>query len=176
MKTFLFLLGLAFGVVGGFAGGIFIYPFLFPPPEAAEQVPDTVSRAPIATGIFTHANPSDPIHWGKGSVELLQDRGGERLVHLKPDFQVGPGPRLHVYLSNRADIASSSDFDVATATDLGLLRSFRGSHVYSIPAGVDIDSVRSVVIWCKQFDVLISPAKLQRSSGFMPTPPLPGEG
>ena len=44
--------------------------------------------------------------------------------------------------------------------DLGGLRAFKGSQKYPIPAGVDLTKFPSVVIWCEQFSVLISPADL----------------
>ena len=44
--------------------------------------------------------------------------------------------------------------------DLGKLRAFEGSQKYSIPKGVDLKEYPSVVIWCVQFGVLISPADL----------------
>jgi hypothetical protein len=46
--------------------------------------------------------------------------------------------------------------------DLGRLRSFKGSQNYAVPAGVKLAQQRSVVIWCKEFGVLISPATLAR--------------
>ncbi|MDE0795641.1 MAG: DM13 domain-containing protein [Alphaproteobacteria bacterium] len=42
----------------------------------------------------------------------------------------------------------------------GRLRSFKGSQKYKIPAGIDLKKSPSVVIWCEQFGVLISPADL----------------
>jgi hypothetical protein len=44
--------------------------------------------------------------------------------------------------------------------DLGRLRSFEGSQKFPIPGGIDLEAFPSVVIWCAQFDVLISPADL----------------
>ena len=44
--------------------------------------------------------------------------------------------------------------------DLGGLRAFKGSQRYAIPAGVDLKNYQSVIIWCEQFSVLISPADL----------------
>ena len=44
--------------------------------------------------------------------------------------------------------------------DLGRLRSFKGSQKYAIPKGVDLATYPSVVIWCAEFGVLISPADL----------------
>ncbi|HEX6985389.1 MAG TPA: DM13 domain-containing protein [Planctomycetaceae bacterium] len=157
------MVGLVLGGLGGFAVGIFVYPFIFPPPPANEHVADRESRTVEATGTFIHANPSDPIHYGRGSVEILRDAAGQRIVFLKPDFKVGPGPRFHVYLADRAEIRSDDDFRAAETTDLGQLRAFEGSQIYRIPDSLDVSRVKSVVIWCKQFKVLISPATLQRA-------------
>jgi len=44
--------------------------------------------------------------------------------------------------------------------DLGPLRAFKGSQRYAIPNGVDLAQFDSVVIWCREFSVLISPADL----------------
>ncbi len=44
--------------------------------------------------------------------------------------------------------------------DLGRLKAFKGSQNYTVPAGVSLSNYGSVVIWCEQFGVLISPAKL----------------
>ena len=48
--------------------------------------------------------------------------------------------------------------------DLGRLRAFKGSQRYAIPAGLDLSKFQSVIIWCEQFSVLISPADLVRKS------------
>lgn len=217
VKIFLLggVLGTAFGVVLGF----FFFPYVFPPPPAAEQlteadrlspaepvpaapappavvaVPPAASpppppasapaatpsappiaaspapaapaaspppaapravAAPVATGTFIHANPNDPVHWGRGRVSVY-----ERIVFLEPDFQVGPGPAYHVYLVPKAGIRSSADFKGTMFVDLGRLRSFMGSQRYAIPAGVDLSKYSSVIIWCERFSVLISPADLK---------------
>ena len=64
------MLGAAFGTAFGIAVGFFIFPFVFPPPVAAEQLTEA-DRSPLAaTGTFVHANPSDPIQWGRGKVSV----------------------------------------------------------------------------------------------------------
>lgn len=153
------------GIVGGFvgfAGGIFLYPYWFPPEPANEKIVDRASKTIVAAGMFIHANPSDPIHYGSGKVEILKSTDGTHLVHLKPDFKVGPGPRFHVYLADRAGIKSNDDFKAAMVTDLGVLRAFEGSQIYKIPASVDLTPVKSIVVWCKEFGVLITPATLMK--------------
>jgi hypothetical protein len=171
-KLVAFFFGGVLGTIFGVALGFFFFPYVFPPPPAAEQLTEADLRPPavagrseatpaaaaaaLATGSFIHANPSDPVHWGKGKVSVYP-----RAVFLEPDFQVGPGPAYHVYLVPKASIRSSSDMDDVMFVDLGRLRSFQGSQRYPIPDGVNLGDYPSVIIWCERFGVLISPADLQ---------------
>ncbi len=146
------------GVLGtgfGLAVGFFVYPFVFPPPEAAETLTDEERSHLVAHGQFIHANPSDPIHYGKGKVAVY-----ETVVHLETDFEVGPGPKFHVYLVPNREIRDESAVEGAMFVDLGRLRAFKGSQKYPIPTGINLTDYPSVVIWCAQFGVLISPADL----------------
>ena len=151
----IFLFGGVFGTGFGVALGFFLFPFVFPPPTAIEQVAEADRTPLIATGTFIHANPSDPIHYGKGKVSVY-----ERAVFLEPDFEVGPGPAFHVYLVPKRNIRDAAAVKDSMYVDLGGLRAFKGSQRYPIPAGVDLKNYQSVVIWCERFSVLISPADL----------------
>lgn len=146
------LLGTGFGVALGF----FLFPFVFPPPQAMETITDADRASRVAGGTFIHANPSDPIHWGRGRVTMYQ-----RAVFLEPDFEVGPGPAYHVYLMPQANVRPGLDLKDVMYVDLGALRSFKGSQRYAVPAGVDLAKYPSVIIWCERFGVLISPADLK---------------
>lgn len=153
----IFLFGLLLGGGLGFAFGIFVYPFIFLSDiVATEQVVDESERTLVATGQFIHANPSDPIHYGSGGVKVYDD-----LLHLEADFEVGPGPKYHVYLVPLEEVTPETEVEQTMYVDLGRLRAFKGSQNYPIPAGVDLSNYPSVVIWCEQFDVLISPARLE---------------
>jgi hypothetical protein len=149
-----FLSGGIIGLVAGFALGIFLFPYFFPPPAGMERL-DAAAGTLVAKGKFIHADPNDPIHYGKGNVSVYP-----RTVFLGENFEVGPGPDYHVYLVPKADIRSSSDVTDTMYVDLGRLRAFKGSQNYAIPVGVDLKQFPSVVIWCQQFSVLISPADL----------------
>ena len=50
----------------GVALGFFIFPYVFPPPAAAEQLADTERSKLVASGTFIHANPSDRCTSAKG--------------------------------------------------------------------------------------------------------------
>jgi ABC-type antimicrobial peptide transport system permease subunit len=155
-SVFIFFLGGILGTAFGIALGFFFFPYVFPPPPAAEHLTEADRSALVATGTFIHANPSDPVHWGRGMVSVY-----ERTVFLEPDFEVGPGPAYHVYLVPKASIRNNGDVKDAMYVDLGGLRAFKGSQRYSIPARVNLKDYPSVVIWCERFSVLISPADLQ---------------
>jgi hypothetical protein len=152
----IFFLGGILGTGLGFALGIFFFPYLFPPPPAAERLTEADRSALVATGTFIHADPSDPVHYGSGKVSIY-----EKTVFLESDFAVGPGPKYHLYLVPKASIRRSDDVKGTMFVDLGRLRSFKGSQRYEIPAGVDLKKYASVVIWCEAFSVLISPADLE---------------
>jgi len=164
MRKFIitFIVGALLGIAGGFAAGIFAYPFLFLNDIVAnEQVPGAASEIAVeqsiaATGTFIHANPSNPLHYGKGKVTVYQD-----LVHLENDFEVGPGPKYHVYLVPEKNVTPMTNVEKTMFVDLGRLKAFKGSQNYAIPAGVNLSTYGSVVIWCEQFGVLISQAALQ---------------
>jgi len=156
-----FLASGGLGLLGGFALGIFVYPFWFLTGVASEAIPAPEAQRLVATGEFIHANPSDPIHWGTGQVRVLRHENGAHLIHLEESFEVGPGPAFHVYLVDHPTVRSGGDFERSEMVDLGRLKAFKGSQNYAVPEGIDPARYRSVVIWCKQFSVLISPATLQ---------------
>lgn len=150
------VVGMVVGLVCGFGVGIGVFPFLFPPPELHEELIGKSEADVVARATFVHANPRDPIHYGRGTATLYRD-----LVRLEPDFEVGPGPKFHVYLVPDANVTPDTDVEEAMFVDLGRLKAFAGSQNYAIPAGVDPLNYRSVVIWCEQFNVLISPAAIR---------------
>ena len=80
------------------------------------------------------------------------------MLHLEPDFSVGPGPKFHVYLVPSAKVREAADVEDAMFVDLGRLKAFKGSQNFEISAGVELHDYGSVVIWCERFDVRISPA------------------
>jgi hypothetical protein len=154
--VFVFLFGGFLGTAFGIALGFFFFPYVFPPPPAMETLTEADRSRLVASGTFIHANPSDPVHYGKGRVTVY-----ERAVFLEQDFEVGPGPAFHVYLVPKASIRSSADMKDVMFVDLGRLRAFKGSQRYPSPTGVNLAKYPSVIIWCERFSVLISPADLK---------------
>jgi hypothetical protein len=153
----IFVVGGLLGAVAGFAAGIFLYPYVFLADiVATDKVENPAARKVVAKGTFIHANPSDPIHHGRGGLTVY-----EGLLHLETDFEVGPGPKFHVYLVPEKDVVPDTPVAKTMFVDLGRLKAFKGSQNYEVPPGVDVARYGSVVIWCEHFGVLISPAELK---------------
>ncbi len=159
-KTVIYVvLALILGSAIGAFAMLLAFPFLFPPAEVNETIADLDSKTATTAGRFIHPDPDDRLHWGKGGVTVYAG-DGQYEVLLEDDFEVGPGPDYYVYLSDGAAIRSNADFENAANTSIGRLKSFSGSQVYAVPAGVDFDSARSVVVWCRTFSMLITSAEL----------------
>jgi hypothetical protein len=61
----IFLDGGVLGVGFGTTLGFFLFPYVFPPPPAMEQITEVERAQVVANGSFRHANPNDPIQYGK---------------------------------------------------------------------------------------------------------------
>ena len=149
-----FIVGAALGGAAGFAVGLFAFPYLFPAPPAMDA-PVAGNQTVVARGTFIHADPNDPVHYGKGKVTVFS-----KTLRLEQDFEVGPGPKFHVYLVPKAKVRASDDVKGTMYVDLGRLRAFKGAQNFRVPDGIDLKKFASVVIWCEAFGVLISPADL----------------
>lgn len=125
MKKFLigFVIGAMMGLGAGVPLGFLFFPFVFPPPPAAETLTEAEATRVVARGTFIHADPNDPLHYGQGSVTVYAGS-----VFLEPDLKVGPGPKFHVYLVPAANIRTSAQVKETMFVDLGRLRSFEGSQ------------------------------------------------
>ncbi|HEY8657024.1 MAG TPA: DM13 domain-containing protein [Candidatus Limnocylindria bacterium] len=105
-----------------------------------------------ATGELGHV---DALHNGRGTVLLL--RTGEDVFLRFDQVAITNAPDVHVYLS--PDIGGK--WSEGTSLYLGPLKATNGSFNYAVPVGTDVATYRSVVVWCRQFSVLITWADLR---------------
>ncbi len=125
-----------------------------PTPRPSEATAGTPTSQPFTaierSGSFTGA---DEFHFARGKARLVETAPGTFTVRLE-GFAVRNGPDLFVYLS------PSDEGYAKSAVELGRLKADRGNQNYRVPAGTDVGSARSVVIWCRQFGVLFGTALL----------------
>ena len=140
-----------------------------PPPSAgapspaavSTAAPTAVASAPASAAPESTTGPerrgtfmgADEFHFGSGTARLIETAPGIWTLRFE-QFSVRNGPDLYVYLS--PDAAGYVD----GAVELGVLQATDGDFNTEIPAGTDVDAVRSVVIWCKQFAVEFAVATL----------------
>ena len=122
-------------------------------PEASPAAED-VEPVVLATGRFVTQE-----HGTSGRARLLLLADGSRIVRLE-GFSTSNGPDLHVWLSDRTAGGSWFKYDEGRSVGLGELKATDGNQNYAVPDDVDLDGLRSVVIWCKRFSVAFGSAPL----------------
>jgi hypothetical protein len=129
---------------------LFIRSELNEPPGAASSPAFDREGRILASGDFRGA---DEFHFGRGRALILESDG--HLTLRFEEFSVRNGPDLYVYLS------PSPDDYADEVLELGPLKATDGSFNYEIPAGTDVSSYRSAIVWCKPFEVLFASAPLE---------------
>jgi len=113
--------------------------------------------APGANELLARGQFDSLAHDTDGVAQVIELPEGRRMLTLT-GFETDNGPDLRVYLSSAdADQGSAGeDFE-----DLGELKGNVGDQQYELPAGVDIDRLTEVVVWCRAFSVGFGSASLE---------------
>ena len=101
-------------------------------------------------------------HDAAGSASLVRV-DGTVYVRFDKDFRVLNGPDLVVYLSKQDATSDASRFATGFVS-LGELKGNRGSQNYAVSAKVDPAEYRSVVVWCRRFNVGFAVAPLEQGT------------
>ncbi|MEV4706257.1 DM13 domain-containing protein [Actinoplanes sp. NPDC049316] len=102
-------------------------------------------------------------HDTTGAARLVRKGDGTHQLELV-GLDTSDGPDLRVWLTDQNAITGTkawSIFDDGRHVELGRLKGNRGNQVYPVPADVELDSYRSISIWCKRFSVSFGAALLQ---------------
>ncbi|WP_283139598.1 DM13 domain-containing protein [Rhizohabitans arisaemae] len=132
------------------------------PPQSgstdAPSKPPAAEPEVLATGSFiTHE------HGTTGQVRVLKLADGSRVLRIE-NLDTSDGPDLKVWLSDqpvKEGLAGWKVFDDGKYVELGDLKGNKGNANYAIPPGTDLDSLKSVSIWCKRFAVSFGAAALK---------------
>ena len=161
MKTFL-KIGAPMFMAGAICGAVGFYLFspLFIDREVSEVLVQGPEAVVLAQGEFRDA---DRAHKGSGQAQMVRLQDGRVEVQLS-NFQTTNGPDLYLWLSAHPDPASSADVKAEAFLELGQLKGNIGDQAYTLPADANASDWQSVVVWCRQFGVLFSPAALSPAS------------
>jgi hypothetical protein len=126
--------------------------FTAPPGDGA--TPSDSEPATVAAGTFAARS-----HPAEGRALVLAGADGVQRVLRFEGFATDNGPDLNVYLSAAPADAPADDF-TKDFVDLGDLKGNVGDQNYVLPASVDLERHRTVVIWCVRFGVAFGSATL----------------
>jgi hypothetical protein len=125
------------------------------PAAAGASVPASATDLPrtVASGMLGHV---DALHNGTGTVLLLRAADAAAVLRFEA-VAITNAPDVHVYLSRD----TGGKWSESTSRYLGPLKATNGSFNYPVPADADLSAYRSVVVWCRQFSVLVTWADLR---------------
>ena len=124
--------------------------------EAMPSTPEGLAEPFLMNfGEFTPVQEQKP---AKGEVRLYRLGTGEHLLRIE-HFSVVRGPGLHIYLTEKPS-ARTANAILNDFIDLGELRAQSGSLNYLIPAEIDLNGYRGVVVFTPYFNDIYATASL----------------
>ncbi|MGW6201147.1 DM13 domain-containing protein [Kribbella sp. NPDC055110] len=128
-----------------------------PPTVSVEPKRPTQQPKVLLTGkLITHE------HRTSGTVAVLALADGSRILRIE-NLDTSDGPDLKVWLSD-AEVtpgrAGWHVFDDGQYRNLGSLKANHGNQNYALPHDLNLNTYRSVAIWCDRFNVSFGAAAL----------------
>lgn len=127
-------------------------------PETVKTETDETKSKPaiLALGEF---QDGDSYHKGKGTARIYEMSDGSRLLRLE-NFSVTNGPDLFVYASEHPSPNTSAEVHQGKAVQIAALKGNLGEQNYELPEDLDLEKIKSIVIYCRAFGVVFSTAAL----------------
>ncbi|MCX5930680.1 MAG: DM13 domain-containing protein [Cyanobacteria bacterium] len=101
---------------------------------------------------------------------MIKKEAGKQMLVLSSDFKTNDmAPDLKVIFSPSATPLTATKspgypLKPGSYTILSALKSSKGAQSYVIPASIDLNKQKSVLIWCKKFNATMAWAPLQHDS------------
>lgn len=125
-------------------------------PIAANPAPVPIAQSMAKPSVSKSGNFVASEHPTTGMAQIVTVNG-KRYLDFSQSFKTDQGPDLFVLLHRSS---TPTAYKAGDYVSLGRLSRVSGSQRYAIPASVDLKNVRSVVIWCRQFNATFGYAKL----------------
>ena len=141
---------------------------------APVAAPVPTPSSPPSSASSPPSSPTDPVvvrqgmfisheHETKGAARLVRNGDGTHQLELV-GLDTSDGPDLRVWLTDQGVTTGTAAWKVlddGTHIELGRLKGNRGNQVYPVPPDADLETYRSISIWCKRFSVSFGAALLQ---------------
>ncbi|MCP4767692.1 MAG: DM13 domain-containing protein [Gammaproteobacteria bacterium] len=139
-------------MVAGVALGIYLLPILIAPDAPSDNEVAMLSGEATYTAIFKRDLPgSDFLHWGEGSLSISRQR-------VSFMGTLAPGPDYRLYLTRELALTEQEFLaQKDQAAYVGDVKTF-DNFILSVPATIDLESYRAVIIWCETFGEFITAA------------------
>ena len=115
---------------------------------------------PVALSRGSFVPGSTPGDRASGSATVYAIEHGTQVLRLE-DFATTNGPDLFVVLSGNANPDADGIGAKEHYVQLAALKGNQGNQNYDLPANLDLGQYKSVVIWCRTFNVVFGYATLQ---------------
>lgn len=125
-------------------------------PEDEQEMGEMETASVIRQGGFVEI---DALHWGIGTATIYQLPDQGRVLRFQ-DYASARGGDVHVYLSRDPEPRTAVEVGV-DFLDLGRLKGNVGNQNYILPASLDLSGFQSVVVFCRQFNTVITVANLR---------------
>jgi len=128
------------------------------PDAVAGSMPEATDDAEAEPAMTLSGSFRSIDHETSGKATLSEAGDGHHYVRFA-DFRTENGPDVVVYLSTAESTASGTQF-TQDFVDLGALKGNIGNQNYQVPDGTDLEKFKSVVVWCRRFNVAFGAAPL----------------
>ncbi len=118
---------------------------------------------PVALSRGSFVPGSTPGDRASGSATVYAIEHGTQVLRLE-DFATTNGPDLFVVLSGNANPDADGIGAKEHYVQLAALKGNQGNQNYDLPANLDLGQYKSVVIWCRTFNIVFGYAALQPAS------------
>ena len=114
---------------------------------------------PVALAAGSLVPGSTPGDRASGSATIYRLTDASHVLRLE-EFATTNGPDLFVVLSRNANPDADGIGDKGSYVQLDALKGNKGSQNYTLPADLDPSGYKSVVIWCRTFNIVFGYATL----------------
>jgi hypothetical protein len=125
------------------------------PAAMAEPTATTAPVGPVVLSRGTFVAGSFPGDRAEGTATIYRLENGQQVLRLE-GFSSTNGPDLFVTLHT----GGNPEKDAGEHLQLARLKGNVGDQNYALPADLDLDRYRSVVIWCRAFNIVFGYATL----------------